>query len=295
MIYMNSYNRKFFKEMKNKPHLDSRYGKYNLSKNSIHAQLKMLLAETVDIFNKIDIPCIIMHGSLIGWYFGQKMLPWDDDIDIVILEEHREKLKTLHGYQNNKVLIEINPVIDTIQRDPSNIIEARIICKNTGVFIDVTNLSKGNIFHIGASNRNVITKTFPLNEQYTDTDSFLFKPISYNHSDHFDIRYNLISRNKIQITVKRRDMNQGWGLDLHLYGYDSTMFPLYNKNEINCFSPHYYPIIDIYPLKQTTFENINVYIPNNVENTLISEYGNKVLKPYYRNYIYKDGVWKNKV
>ena len=292
---MNSYNRKFFKEMKNKPHLDIRYGKHNLSKNSIHTQLKMLLAETVDIFNKIDIPCIIMHGSLIGWYFGQKMLPWDDDIDIVILEEHREKLKTLHGYQNNKILIEVNPVIDTIQRDPSNIIEARIICKNTGVFIDVTNLSKGNIFHIGASNRNVITKTFSLNEQYADTDSFLFKPVSYNHSDQFDIRYNLISRNKIQIIVKRRDMNQGWGLDLHLYGYDSTMFPLYNKNEINCFSPHYYPIIDIYPLKQTTFENINVYIPNNVEHTLMSEYGNKVLKPYYRNYIYKDGVWKNKV
>ena len=292
---MNSYNRKFFKEMKNKPHLDIRYSKHNLSKNNIHAQLKMLLAETVDIFNKIDIPCIIMHGSLIGWYFGQKMLPWDDDIDIVILEEHREKLKTLHGYQNNKILIEVNPVIDTIQRDPSNIIEARIICKNTGVFIDVTNLSKGNIFHIGTSNRNVITKTFSLNEQYADTDSFLFKPVCYNHTDQFDIRYNLISSNKIQIMVKRRDMNQGWGLDLHLYGYDSTMFPLYNKNEINCFSPHYYPIIDIYPLKQTTFENINVYIPNNVEKTLISEYGNKVLKPYYRNYIYNDGVWKNKV
>ena len=292
---MNNYNRKFFKEMKNKPHLDIRYGKHNLSKNNIHAQLKMLLAETVDIFNKIDIPCIIMHGSLIGWYFGEKMLPWDDDIDIVILDEHREKLKTLHGYQNNKILIEVNPVIDTIQRDPSNIIEARIICKNTGVFIDVTNLSKGNIFHIGASKTNVITKIFTLNEQYADTDSFLFKPVPYIHTDHFDIRYKLISDNKIQIMVKRRDMNIGWGLDLHLYGYDSTMFPLYNKNEINCFSPHYYPITDIYPLRQTTFENINVYIPNNVENTLMSEYGNKVLKPYYRNYIYKDGVWKNKV
>ena len=64
---------------------------------------------------------------------------------------------------------------------------------------------------------------------------------------------------------------------------------------INCFSPHYYPITDIYPLKQTTFENINVYIPNNVENTLISEYGNNVLKPYYKQYVYKDGKLVNKL
>lgn len=72
------------------------------------------------------------------------------------------------------------------------------------------------------------------------------------------------------------------------------MNPLYNKNVINCFSPHYYPITDIYPLRKTIFEDINVYVPNNVENTLISEYGNNVLKPYYRDYIYKDGIWIKK-
>lgn len=163
---------KFFKELKNNPHLDIRYGKNILSKNNIQSQLKILLFETVNIFDKIDIPCIIMHGSLIGWYFGKKILPWDDDIDIVILDEHREKLKTLHGYQNNNILIEVNPVIDTIKRDPDNIIEARIICKNTGVFIDITNLSKGNIFHIGPSKTNQITKTFHLNKEYTNSDSF---------------------------------------------------------------------------------------------------------------------------
>ena len=284
-------NKKFFNELKNNNHLDIRYGKNNLSKNNIQTQLKILLFETVNIFNIIDIPCIIMHGSLIGWYFGKKMLPWDDDIDIVILDEHREKLKTLHGYQNNNILIEVNPVIDTIQRDPSNIIEARIICKNTGVFIDITNLSKGNIFHIGPSKTNVISKTFYLNKQYTNNDTFLFKPVSYNFDDHFDIRYHLISGNKIEIIIKRKDSNNGWDLNLNLYGYDNKMNPLYNKSEINCFSPHYYPITDIYPLKKTTFENINVYVPNNVENILIKEYGNNVLKPYYKNYIYKDGRW----
>ena len=112
-----THNKKFFNEMKDNPHLDIRYGKKNLSNETIHSKLKMLLKETVQIFDLVHIPCIIMHGSLIGWYFGKQMLPWDDDIDIVILDEHREKLKTLHQYQNNKILIEVNPVIDTIHRD----------------------------------------------------------------------------------------------------------------------------------------------------------------------------------
>ena len=292
---MKNHSKKFFKEMKNSNHLDIRYGKHNLPIDTIHLQLKILLKETVDIFNKVNIPCIIMHGSLIGWYFGQKILPWDDDIDIVILDEHREKLKTLHSYQNNKILIEVNPVIDTIQRDPHNIIEARIICKNTGIFIDVTNLSKGNIFHIGTSKTNIIIKTFNLNKQYTKTDPFLFKPVSHRYKVHFDIRYELITDNKLKIIVKRMDENAGWGIDLCLYGYDADMNSLYNKNKINCFRPHYYPITDIYPIKQTTFENITVYIPNNVENTLITEYGSNVLKPYYKKYEYKEGLWKKTI
>lgn len=283
---------KFFKEMHNNAHLDARYGKRKLSKNIIQSQLKVLLRETVNIFNNVNIPCIIMHGSLIGWYFGKRMLPWDDDIDIVILDEHREKLKTLHQYQNNYILIEVNPVIDTIDRDPNNIIEARIICKTTGVFIDVTNLSKGNIFNIGSSTSNAVTKTFNLMKDYKDTDSFLFKPVKYRFNDQFDIRYKLKKNHKLKIYVKRLDANSGWNVNLNLYGYDMNMDPLYNKFRINCFSPHYYSLKDIYPLKETIFENVKVYIPNNVENVLQLEYGDNVLKPYYQQFIYVNGVWK---
>jgi phosphorylcholine metabolism protein LicD len=286
--------KKFFKEMKNKSHLDIRYGKDKLTQDNIHTRLKFLLKETVILFTKVDIPCIIMHGTLIGWYFGEQMLPWDDDIDIVILDEHREKLKTLHGFQNNNILIEVNPVIDTIQKDPYNIIEARIICKNTGVFIDITTLSKGNIFHIGKSSNNKIVKTFKINNIYKNTDDFLFKPVKYIHNDQFDIRYELHNGNEIKIIVTRKDTNSGWGLNLYLYGYDKNMNCLYNKNTINCFRPHFYDINDIYPLKQTTFEGIDVYVPNNVEPVLVSEYGNKVLKPSYKNYYYETGTWIKK-
>ncbi len=288
---MNNNTKKFFNEVKNKGHLDIRYGKANVTIENIHNKLKFLLKETVHLFSKIDIPCIIMHGSLIGWYFGEKMLPWDDDIDIVILDEHREKLKTLDKFQNNNILVEINPVIDTIKRDPYNIIEARVICKHTGVFIDITTLSKGNLFHIGKSSNNIIKKKFILHRTYNASDTFFFKPVKYKPNDYFDIQYTLQKGNELTIIVTRKDINSGWNLDLTLYGYDNHLQCLYNKNTINCFRPHYYNINDIYPLKKTTFEGNTVSVPNNVESVLVSEYSTNVLKPTYKNYYYKNGYW----
>ena len=32
------------------------------------------------------VPLVIMHGSLIGWWWNQETLPWDDDIDIVLTD-----------------------------------------------------------------------------------------------------------------------------------------------------------------------------------------------------------------
>ena len=74
-----------------------------------------------------------------------------------------------------------------------------------------------------------------------------------------------------------------------------NMNPLYNKSKINCFSPWYFNIDDIYPLRETTFENIKVSIPNNVENVLKYNYGNNVFIPYsHMGYLYKNGIWTKK-
>ena len=55
------------------------------------------------------------------------------DTDLIILDEHREILKTLNNFQNNDILIEINPSIDRLNRDENNIIEAEKI-SNLSIF-----------------------------------------------------------------------------------------------------------------------------------------------------------------
>lgn len=76
-----------------------------------------------------------MHGSLIGLYFNNYILPWDD-IDIILVGDSINNLK---NYENLHYLIEVNPYSkNRSKKDINNIIDARVINKNSGVFIDIT-------------------------------------------------------------------------------------------------------------------------------------------------------------
>ena len=202
---------KYFRELHNNSHLDLYYGKKS-NKNLIRSELKKIYNEFYDLCEKNNILFILMHGSLIGWYFGKKMLPWDDDIDICIFGNNIDKLIKLNRYETDNLILLINPnFINRSLSDKHNVIDARVISKKNGVFIDITFL------------------------------------------------------------------------------YESK-----NKYILNCKSPHYYNINDLFPLKKTTFENIITYIPNNYKKCLLQEYGPKVLYPIYRNWIFYNG-WKKMI
>lgn len=127
-------NPKFFNELKGHPHLDARYG--TLKEYLDHSDLVYTLKFFTKYCKEKDIKPVIMHGSLIGLYFNNDMLPWDDDIDIIL---SGNCITNLTNYENLNFLIEINPnSLDRSKKDKNNIIDARVINKNSGVFIDIT-------------------------------------------------------------------------------------------------------------------------------------------------------------
>ena len=94
-----------------------------------------------------------------------------------------------------------------------------------------------------------------------------------------------------EIGVRRIDINKGWNTDLYLRGFTIRDKSLYSKKQINCQRPHYYDLEDIYPLKKTIFEDIEVFVPNNVSKVLIQEYGKKVLLPQYKEWTFTGKTW----
>jgi len=92
----------------------------------------------------------IMHGTLLGWWWNQKILPWDSDIDVQVSESTISFLAKyynmtefhylLPGVKKGRTyLLEVNPhYIIRDQRDNLNVIDARWIDTENGLFIDIS-------------------------------------------------------------------------------------------------------------------------------------------------------------
>ncbi|KAL1582011.1 hypothetical protein WHR41_09314 [Cladosporium halotolerans] len=94
----------------------------------------------------------LMHGSLLGWYWNRKILPWDLDLDVQITEKSMQHLSsyynmTVHHFEipgsggARDYLLEINPNwANTRTDDVDNKIDARWLDMSSGLYVDITTL-----------------------------------------------------------------------------------------------------------------------------------------------------------
>ncbi|CCX32572.1 LicD family-domain-containing protein [Pyronema domesticum] len=106
----------------------------------------------------------IAHGTLLGWWWNAKMLPWDWDLDV---QMHADTLTDLgkrfnltsHKYTSadgtveREYMLDVNPWIwERVRGDGQNIIDARWIDIRNGLFIDITGIAETDANHPGVLN-----------------------------------------------------------------------------------------------------------------------------------------------
>jgi phosphorylcholine metabolism protein LicD len=241
--------------MKNNSHLDLKHGK-NSNLLDIQTELITLLKNFTIICSEKNIKPIIMHGSLIGWYFNRKILPWDNDIDIVLMGKSIENLKKINNFENDNFIIKVNPNSQNRNIDKNNKIDARIISKKNGAFIDITFLYQS------------------LDENFKKNILRYLNIIYNTNNPYMKANYE----NKFKYLVRSINTSEDPNI----------------SNYVNCKSPHYYNIKHILPLKEEKFEGYSIFVPNNTEECLYQEYGNDVFKPQFKNWRYNNEtqIWK---
>jgi len=105
-------------------------------------------------FRDKNLDTWIAHGTLLGWWWNGKRLPWDYDLDTQVAEATLFRLgeaynQTRYQYTSSdskvqrEFLLDVNPWIWQRDRgDGANIIDARWIDMRNGLFIDITGLSE---------------------------------------------------------------------------------------------------------------------------------------------------------
>ncbi|KAL1305678.1 hypothetical protein AAFC00_007271 [Neodothiora populina] len=203
---------KYFHESTFHPHYDGRFAEKPLPYDEKRVHLTALVQTYLSTMNDIGAETWIMHGSLLGWFWNKKIMPWDSDIDVQMSENSMTHLAdyynmTVHHFKlpgvpkGRDYMLEVNPNwINGSITDTLNVIDARWIDTDSGLFIDITTL-----------------------------------------------RPNLTAQEE---------------------GHEGYMM---------CKDKHHYNHSDIFPLRESTFEDIPVKIPYAYTDLLIEEYSHEAL------------------
>ncbi|KAF2723543.1 hypothetical protein K431DRAFT_319011 [Polychaeton citri CBS 116435] len=143
---------KYFHESTFHPHYDGRFASKPLPYKEKLEHLRPLIQTYLSTMNDIGAETWIMHGTLIGWYWNRKTMPWDSDADVMMSEKSIEHLAsyynmTVHHYKipgvagGRDYMLEINPRwTNNSTEDKHNVIDGRWVDTSSGLFIDITTL-----------------------------------------------------------------------------------------------------------------------------------------------------------
>ncbi|KAI9799531.1 MAG: hypothetical protein M1825_004457 [Sarcosagium campestre] len=135
-------------------HYDIRYFKNVVSYEERGITLYHMIRAYLDTFRENGLETWIAHGTLLGWWWNGKILPWDWDLDTQVSGATLDHLgkhynMTTHDYVSEDetvkrtYLLDVNPFIwQRVRGDGNNIIDARWIDTSNGLFIDITGVSE---------------------------------------------------------------------------------------------------------------------------------------------------------
>jgi hypothetical protein len=136
----NKAAKKHLNEKKGENHRDATYseGKGLSMEDRLDVLVDLLRAWT-RLTQEHGIISWISHGTLIGWWFNQRILPFDSDLDLQTLPSEISKMNLLNEvlFEDRFILL-VNPNAKYKGKKDSNTIDARFVDTKSGYFMDIT-------------------------------------------------------------------------------------------------------------------------------------------------------------
>jgi phosphorylcholine metabolism protein LicD len=139
-------------------HYDARYFKKLVPYDEHRPALQHLIRSYLTTFRELGVETWLAHGTLLGWWWNGRIMPWDYDLDVQVSAATLHYLgknlnRTTYDYfyvdettgkdMKKEFLLDINPHHSDVGRgDGMNIIDARWIDMSNGMFVDITGLAE---------------------------------------------------------------------------------------------------------------------------------------------------------
>jgi len=135
-------------------HYDARFFRDALPYEEHRIALRNLIRSYLATTSKLGIETWLAHGTLLGWWWNGRIMPWDYDVDVQVSGATMGEMvrRGLNGsfwsypdesegttVDKRTYLLDINPHWSQLERGKGlNVIDARWIDTQTGMFVDIT-------------------------------------------------------------------------------------------------------------------------------------------------------------
>ena len=261
---------KYFYESTFHSHYDGRFASAEVPAQERTWHLRLMLKAYMDTMEKIGIQTWIMHGCLLGWWWGGALMPWDKDLDFLVEESGIREMgewwnMTVHHFSAREL------GLDGTATHGHQAATAAVAEDESTWAAQVRKTGKKYLLEVNPNYTNTST---------TDT-------------------YNLIDARWI-------DVSNGLYIDITALHVAPTLDPssptttttttttpdidppiqLYTKDT------HAYLSTQIFPLRRTSLEGVAIQVPYAYEELLREEYGDEALtESWYNGYAFEGGVW----
>ncbi|CAN9191949.1 hypothetical protein CC77DRAFT_1011612 [Alternaria alternata] len=273
---------KYFYESTFNSHYDGRFASSEVPFQERIWHLRLMLKAYTETMERIGVQTWIMHGVLLGWWWGGGLMPWDKDLDFIVEEEGAAELgtwwnMTVHHFDARDLGLEI--ALDNRENQ----------VKQGNELLDLKQ------HHEDEDTRS---KRLAWEEDFKTTGKKYLIEVNPNYTNkstsdiynHIDIRWIDVSTGLyIDITTihvgEKRELADSPYSSTHPSAHEADPDAFDSETQLYVKDTHAYLSTQLFPLRQSTFEGVKVKVPYAYEEVLMEEYGSDALtEDWYNGY-----------
>jgi phosphorylcholine metabolism protein LicD len=242
----------------------------------------MLKAYT-DTMDKIGVQTWIMHGCLLGWWWGRGLMPWDKDLDFLVEEEGARELgtwwnMTVHHFDARDLGLE-----SVSDHKEGYIKQGGDLLDSEKHYEDEDTRSKRLVWEkdIKTNGKKYLIEVNPNYTNKSTTDVY----------NHIDIRWIDVSNGlyiditTIHVAPVQHSLTDSPYSSTHPSAHETDPDAFDTETQLYVKDTHAYLSTQLFPLRQSTFEGVKVKVPYAYEELLLEEYGSDALtEDWYNGY-----------
>lgn len=271
---------KFFHESTFSYHYDGRFASEPLPHASRIVHLRLMLRAYTTTMARIGVRTWLMHGGLLGWWWGGKVMPWDTDLDYMVDEQGMGTLgswwnMSIHdfdwGHGDFGVHLD-NDELEAHEEKYGDDLEATRRKEWSALGLHGS-MKKKYLLEVNPQYKNSSTKdrANKIDARWIDTSTGLFIDITTLHIQ----PYSTISPKHPQSHSPHPSTSTSSPTSLD--ALENADIPLYTKDS------HAYTSSQLFPLRLTSFEDTLTLVPFDYERVLLDEYGkDAITQTWYR-------------